>query len=106
VSGFQTNAHASTTTFADATHASVHRQQAAEPQQHTPRITAAEKIPATAITTAKAHVVTEIASATLTTVVATEPEATHEPTKASLEFDVSQRLLETNYHHPHRRHQK
>jgi hypothetical protein len=106
VSGLRTNAHAPTTTSADATPASVHHQQAVAPQQHTPRTTAAEKTPATAITTGKAHAATETANATPTIEAANDPEATPDPTKATPALEDPQKLPEINYHHLHRHHPK
>jgi hypothetical protein len=106
VSGFQTSAHAPTTTSADATHAYVHHQQAVAPQHLTPQTTAAEKTPAIAITTGKAHAATETASVTPTIEAANDPEATHDPTKATPAPDDPQKPPETNSHHPHRPHPK
>lgn len=102
MSGFQTNVHAPTTISADVTPAFVHHQQDVALQQHTPRTTAVEKTPAIAITTEKAHAVTEIANATRTTAAATEPEANQEPTKVTPVLDESRKLPATNYRHRHR----
>ena len=74
------------------------------PQQHTPQTNAAEKTPATAITTEKVHAATETASATPTIEAANDPEATRDPTKATPALDDPQKHPETNshrLHHPH-----
>ena len=76
------------------------------PQQHTPQTNAAEKTPATAITTGKAHAATETASATPTIEAANDPEATRDPTKATPALEDPQKLPEISYHHHHRRHPK